>query len=167
MLIVMPLVKRMVPDHHSHVVGTYLDAVRIAFYAEIVESADAYLLAENCIGKKITKCIVADDSKVIDGVSHSEFEVSVIGKTIVAARRKGKNMWLQLDSPPFPSFQFGMAGAIYIKGVAIIKYKRSAVNDEDEWPSKYSKFFIQQDDGLEISFTDKRSKHHLFTCNKQ
>lgn len=46
MLIVMPiLVKRMVPDHHSHVVGTYLDAVRIAFYAEIVESADAYLLA--------------------------------------------------------------------------------------------------------------------------
>ncbi|XP_050884460.1 formamidopyrimidine-DNA glycosylase isoform X2 [Lathyrus oleraceus] len=111
---------------------------------------------ENCIGKKITKCIVADDSKVIDGVSHSEFEASVIGKTIVAARRKGKNMWLQLDSPPFPSFQFGMAGAIYIKGVAVTKYKRSAVNDEDEWPSKYSKFFIQLDDGLEISFTDKR-----------
>ncbi|XP_050919198.1 formamidopyrimidine-DNA glycosylase-like [Lathyrus oleraceus] len=77
-------------------------------------------------------------------------------KTIVAARRKGKNMWLQLDSPPFPSFQFGMAGAIYIKGVAVIKYKRSAVSDEDEWPSKYSKFFIQLDDGLEISFTDKR-----------
>ncbi|CAJ2661396.1 unnamed protein product [Trifolium pratense] len=111
---------------------------------------------DNCIGKKITKCIVADDSKVIDGVSHSDFEASVIGKTIVAARRKGKNMWLQLDSPPFPSFQFGMAGAIYIKGVAVTKYKRSAVNDEDEWPSKYSKFFIQLDDGLELSFTDKR-----------
>ncbi|XP_050897157.1 formamidopyrimidine-DNA glycosylase [Lathyrus oleraceus] len=111
---------------------------------------------ENCIGKKITKCIVADDSKVIDGVSHSEFEASVIGKTIVAARRKGKNMWLQLDSPPFPFFQFGMASAIYIRGVAVINYKRSAVNDEDEWPSKYSKFFIQLDDGLEISFTDKR-----------
>ncbi|XP_045806975.1 formamidopyrimidine-DNA glycosylase isoform X2 [Trifolium pratense] len=111
---------------------------------------------DNCIGKKITKCIVADDSKVIDGVSHSDFEASVVGKTIVAARRKGKNMWLQLDSPPFPSFQFGMAGAIYIKGVAVTKYKRSAVNDEDEWPSKYSKFFIQLDDGLELSFTDKR-----------
>lgn len=111
---------------------------------------------ENCIGKKITKCIVADDDKVIDGVSREEFEASVVGKTIVAARRKGKNMWLQLDSPPFPSFQFGMAGAVYIKGVAVTKYKRSAVNDEDEWPSKYSKFFIQLDDGLELSFTDKR-----------
>ncbi|XP_024631712.1 formamidopyrimidine-DNA glycosylase isoform X2 [Medicago truncatula] len=111
---------------------------------------------ENCIGKKITKCIVADDNKVIDGVSREEFEASVVGKKIVAARRKGKNMWLQLDSPPFPSFQFGMAGAVYIKGVAVTKYKRSAVNDEDEWPSKYSKFFIQLDDGLELSFTDKR-----------
>ncbi|XP_057458018.1 formamidopyrimidine-DNA glycosylase isoform X3 [Lotus japonicus] len=111
---------------------------------------------ENCIGKKIIKCIVADDSKVIDAVSPSDFQASVVGKTIVAARRKGKNMWLQLDSPPFPSFQFGMAGAIYIKGVAVTQYKRSAVNDKDEWPSKYSKFFIELDDGLELSFTDKR-----------
>ncbi|KAJ1395140.1 MutM-like, N-terminal, partial [Sesbania bispinosa] len=126
---------------------------------------------ENCIGKKIRKCVVADDSKVIDGVSRSEFEASVLGKFIVAARRKGKNMWLELDSPPFPSFQFGMAGAIYIKGVAVTKYKGincrnqnanevlstgSAVNDEDEWPSRYSKFFIELDDGLELSFTDKR-----------
>ncbi|XP_061348011.1 formamidopyrimidine-DNA glycosylase-like isoform X1 [Gastrolobium bilobum] len=111
---------------------------------------------ENCVGKKISKCVVADDSKVIDGVSRSDFEASVVGKIIVAARRKGKNMWLELDSPPFPSFQFGMAGAIYIKGVAVTKYKRSAVNDEDEWPSKYSKVFIKLDDGLELSFTDKR-----------
>ncbi|RDX62650.1 Formamidopyrimidine-DNA glycosylase, partial [Mucuna pruriens] len=111
---------------------------------------------DNCVGKKITKCVVADDSKVIDAVSRSDFEASVLGKLIVAAHRKGKNMWLQLDSPPFPSFQFGMAGAIYIKGVAVTKYKRSAVKDEDEWPSKYSKFFIELDDGLELSFTDKR-----------
>lgn len=62
---------------------------------------------DNCVGKKIKKAIIADDSKVIDGVSRSEFEASLLGKTIVAARRKGKNMWLELDSPPFPSFQFG------------------------------------------------------------
>ncbi|KAM5578673.1 hypothetical protein ABKV19_008799 [Rosa sericea] len=33
---------------------------------------------------------------------------------------------------------------------------RSAVKDTDEWPSKYSKVFVQLDDGLEFSFTDKR-----------
>lgn len=64
-------------------------------------------IEDHCIGKKIIKSIVADDSKVIDGVSAKDFEASLNGKTIVAAHRKGKNMWLQLDSPPFPSFQFG------------------------------------------------------------
>lgn len=115
-------------------------------------------IEEKCSGKKIIRSIIADDTKVIDvGVSPSEFQAALLGKTIVGARRKGKNLWLQLDSPPFPSFHFGMAGAIYIKGVAdVTKYKRSQVNDNDEWPSKYSKFFLQLEDGLELSFTDKR-----------
>ncbi|KAL0441653.1 UNVERIFIED_CONTAM: Formamidopyrimidine-DNA glycosylase [Sesamum radiatum] len=113
-------------------------------------------LQEHCVGKRIMKSTVANDSKVIDGVSPKDFEAALVGKTIVAAHRKGKNMWLQLDSPPFPSFQFGMAGAVYIKGVAVTKYKRSAVKDTDEWPSKYSKVFVELDDGLEFSFTDKR-----------
>ncbi|PIM98216.1 DNA-(apurinic or apyrimidinic site) lyase [Handroanthus impetiginosus] len=113
-------------------------------------------LEEHCVGKKIRRSTVANDSKVIDGVSPEDFEAALNGKTIVAAHRKGKNMWLQLDSPPFPSFQFGMTGAVYIKGVAVTKYKRSAVKDTDEWPSKYSKLFVELDDGLEFSFTDKR-----------
>ena len=64
-------------------------------------------IAEHCIGKKIVKAIIADDTKVIVGVTRSDFEASILNKTIVAAHRKGKNMWLQLNSPPFPSFQFG------------------------------------------------------------
>ncbi|KAL6559797.1 Formamidopyrimidine-DNA glycosylase [Orobanche gracilis] len=128
-------------------------------------------LEDHCVGKKIKKSTVADDPKVIDGVSSKDFEAALVGKTIIAASRKGKNMWLELDSPPFPSFQFGMAGAVYIKGVAITNYKRSAVKDTDEWPSKYSKLFVEVrmhslidavtlpvllEDGLEFSFTDKR-----------
>ncbi|KAI3407440.1 FPG_CAT domain-containing protein [Psidium guajava] len=111
---------------------------------------------DHCVGQKIKRAVVADDPKVIEGVSPSDFRSSLEGKTIVAAKRKGKNMWLQLDSPPFPSFQFGMTGAIYIKGVAVTKYKRSAVKDTDEWPSKYSKVFMELENGLELSFTDKR-----------
>ncbi|KAK8940120.1 Formamidopyrimidine-DNA glycosylase [Platanthera guangdongensis] len=113
-------------------------------------------IEEHCVGNKIRRCVVADDSKVIDGVSPSDLESALVGKTIVAALRKGKNLWLRLDSPPFPSFQFGMTGAVYIKGVAVTKYRRSAVSDKDEWPSKFSKVFIELEDGLELSFTDKR-----------
>ncbi|KAK1271740.1 Formamidopyrimidine-DNA glycosylase [Acorus gramineus] len=113
-------------------------------------------IEDHCLGRVIKRCVVAEDPKVIDGFSPSEFESSLLGKTIVSARRKGKNLWLELDSPPFPSFQFGMAGAIYIKGVAVTQYRRSAVNSSDEWPSKYSKAFIELDDGTELSLTDKR-----------
>ncbi|XP_062155480.1 formamidopyrimidine-DNA glycosylase-like isoform X3 [Alnus glutinosa] len=98
---------------------------------------------EHCVGKKIKKAVIANDSKVIDEVSPSDFEAALLGKTVISAHRKGRNLWLQLDSPPFPSFQFGMAGAIYINGVAVTKCKRSAVNDTDEWPSKYSKYLIE------------------------
>ncbi|KAM3393371.1 hypothetical protein ACQJBY_014188 [Aegilops geniculata] len=113
-------------------------------------------LEEHCVGKRIVRCSAAEDTKVIDGVAPSRLEAALVGRTIAAARRKGKNLWLLLDSPPFPSFQFGMAGAIYIKGVELSKYKRSAVSPTEEWPSKYSKLFVELDDGLEFSFTDKR-----------
>ncbi|TVU06658.1 hypothetical protein EJB05_49882 [Eragrostis curvula] len=120
-------------------------------------------LEEHCVGKRIVRCAAADDAKVMDGVAPARLEAALVGRTIAAARRKGKNLWLALDSPPHPTFQFGfnaaasgMAGAIYIKGVELSKYKRSAVNTTEEWPSKYSKLFVQMDDGLEFSFTDKR-----------
>ncbi|CAN6216185.1 unnamed protein product [Urochloa humidicola] len=121
-----------------------------------VEAARRALQA-HCVGKRIARCAVADDAKVVVAAAgRAAFERTMVGRTIVAARRKGKNLWLQLDAPPFPSFQFGMAGAIYIKGVPVTNYKRSVISSDEEWPSKYSKFFAQLDDGLEFSFTDKR-----------
>jgi Formamidopyrimidine-DNA glycosylase N-terminal domain len=64
-------------------------------------------LEEHCVGKKIVKCTVDDDPKVIDGVSPSDLQSALFRKTILAALLKGKNLWIRLDSPPFPTFQFG------------------------------------------------------------
>lgn len=113
-------------------------------------------LHDNCCGRVILEVSVADDPIVIDGVASSALQKALTGRTIVGALRKGKNLWLQLDGRPWPSFQFGMTGAFYIKGKEITKYKRSAVSDKEEWPSKFSKVFLKLDDGLEVSFTDKR-----------
>ncbi|KAF5727320.1 Thiamine pyrophosphate dependent pyruvate decarboxylase family protein [Tripterygium wilfordii] len=44
-LAVMPSAKGLVPEHHSHFIGTYWGAVGTSFCAEIVESADAYIFA--------------------------------------------------------------------------------------------------------------------------
>ncbi|KAH0885522.1 hypothetical protein HID58_061618 [Brassica napus] len=77
---------------------------------------------------KINRVINADYTKVINGISLPEFKISIL--------------W-NLDSLPFPSFQFGMAGAIYVKGVAVCcKVIRGMVIS--------SQFFV------ELSFAKKR-----------
>jgi hypothetical protein len=44
---------------------------------------------------------------VISGVFPWRIELALVGRSILEAKRKGKNLWLRLDEPPFPSFQFG------------------------------------------------------------
>ncbi|KAG6495487.1 hypothetical protein ZIOFF_043312 [Zingiber officinale] len=77
----------------------------------------------------------------------------------------GNNLWLRLDSPPFPTFQFGMAGAIYIKGMTLTKYKRYAFNGQppelkkQELAKKYSKREDATNDlNTTIEGTEKYSK---------
>jgi formamidopyrimidine-DNA glycosylase len=70
-------------------------------------------LEVHCLGRRIARCVVADDSKVVvAGVGRVDCERAMVGKTIVAARRRGKNLWLHLDAPPFPSFQFGQCSPL-------------------------------------------------------
>jgi formamidopyrimidine-DNA glycosylase len=42
---------------------------------------------EHCVGKKIKKAVIANDSKVIDEVSPSDFEAALLGKTVISAHR--------------------------------------------------------------------------------
>ncbi|CAD6338911.1 unnamed protein product [Miscanthus lutarioriparius] len=103
-----------------------------------VEAARRALQA-HCVGRRIARCAVADDAKVVVAAAgRAAFERAMVGRTIVAARRRGKNLWLQLDAPPFPSFQFGQSARTTYY-VAASKVGQSLL-----------------DDGLEFSFTDKR-----------
>ncbi|KAF2323213.1 hypothetical protein GH714_034200 [Hevea brasiliensis] len=90
-------------------------------------------IEEHCLGKRIKKAIIANDPKVIDGVSPSDFEAALVGKTLISALRKGKNLWFQLDSPPFPFFSSNDLQLLMVM-----------------------EYWLQLDDGLELSFTDKR-----------
>ncbi|KAJ7524395.1 hypothetical protein O6H91_17G003400 [Diphasiastrum complanatum] len=111
---------------------------------------------EHCSGRLIVRASIAEDPKVIEGVEPFSMQQTLVGKRIVAAHRKGKQLWLELDEKPWLCFQFGMAGAVHIKGIQVTKYVRSAVKEDEEWPSKFSKVFLELDNGLEMSFTDKR-----------
>uniref|UniRef100_A0A7I4CKH0 Formamidopyrimidine-DNA glycosylase catalytic domain-containing protein n=1 Tax=Physcomitrium patens TaxID=3218 RepID=A0A7I4CKH0_PHYPA len=114
------------------------------------------LVGSRCLGGVIVKALVANDSKVIDGVTPAALQKALLGKKILETHRKGKHLWLQLDSPPYPSFQFGMSGAVVVKGVKGLQYKSSKVDDTEEFPSKYWKVHLKLDTGVEVAFTDKR-----------
>ena len=54
-----------------------------------VEAARRALEA-HCVGRRITRCAVADDSKVVVvAAGRVAFERAMVGRTIVAARRRG------------------------------------------------------------------------------
>ncbi|MGD8895229.1 MAG: DNA-formamidopyrimidine glycosylase family protein [Acidobacteriota bacterium] len=62
-------------------------------------------------GRRIVGVRVAPDPLVFEGISPSRFATALRARRIVAVRRRGKHLWMELDRRPFPMFHFGMSGA--------------------------------------------------------
>uniref|UniRef100_A0A0G4FFS0 Formamidopyrimidine-DNA glycosylase catalytic domain-containing protein n=1 Tax=Chromera velia CCMP2878 TaxID=1169474 RepID=A0A0G4FFS0_9ALVE len=123
---------------------------------ELPEVERARRLAEEfVVGKKIVECTAADDTIVIENVPPPTLEKALLNKTVVASKRKGKNAWWILDSPPHPTFHLGMAGSFRIKGGPTAHYKTQKRTDDD-WPPRWCKLLVKMDDGTEFAFTDTR-----------
>ncbi|MCO5609629.1 hypothetical protein L7F22_063859 [Adiantum nelumboides] len=67
---------------------------------------------ESCCGRRILQASVANDSIVIDRVEPSVLESALVGRSILGAHRKGKNLWLELDARPWLSFQFALVSIV-------------------------------------------------------
>ncbi|XP_060959620.1 formamidopyrimidine-DNA glycosylase isoform X2 [Cannabis sativa] len=63
------------------------------------------VVEENFLGKKMKRLVVVDDSKVINDIFASDFDVVLLGNTIVVTHRKSKNLWLQLTFFSFHSIR--------------------------------------------------------------
>lgn len=64
------------------------------------------------------------DDIVFDQVTEEIFTDSLMGKTVVSAKRKGKYLWFKLDSGPDVVFHFGMTGAFVVCGKHAVTYRR-------------------------------------------
>eukprot|EP00899_Mesostigma_viride_P005400 jgi/Mesvir1/14861/Mv05475-RA.2 len=113
------------------------------------------LLEVYAVGKRISSVIAENDDKIFSGVPAAAIREKLSGKTIVASRRLGKHIWLELDNRPWPSFHFGMTGAFSVKGSQAMKYKEFTV-DTSAWPPKFTKFLMKLEGGDEIAFSDPR-----------
>ena len=71
-----------------------------------VEESRRYI-EEFCVGRKILRAHVAEDDKVLVDMSADDLKAALDNRFLIASRRKGKNLWLELDQRPWPAFHFG------------------------------------------------------------
>jgi formamidopyrimidine-DNA glycosylase len=92
------------------------------------------------------------DDKVLDGDV-----ASLAGARVVAAKRKGKQLWLELDKGKTKHcllIHLGMTGSCVIKGEAPPSYKAFSI--DDAFPPKYTKLELVMDDGTRLAYCDPR-----------
>jgi formamidopyrimidine-DNA glycosylase len=115
------------------------------------------LLDRVAAGRSITRVKCADDSIVYEGVSAGRFRRALKGRTVIAAHRRGKHLFLELDQRPWPLFHFGMTGGFRTPEDAALKLASSPKKDvEDGWPPRFTKIHLFLDDGGELVMTNAR-----------
>ncbi|KAK4058818.1 hypothetical protein OIO90_000264 [Microbotryomycetes sp. JL221] len=90
------------------------------------------------LGNVIQQVEAFDDTIVFLNTTASAFQAAIQGKTVIDVKRKGKNFYLLLDSPPHPAFHLGMSGQAFIRGQPGDSYRRGRTV-LTEWPPKYTK----------------------------
>jgi formamidopyrimidine-DNA glycosylase len=105
-----------------------------------VERARA-LIEDRAVGRAVAR---ADDEDTWVCRPHSpgEIDAAVRGARLVAAHRRGKAMWVELDGGPALGLHLGMAGRIVIDG--------------DRSARGWDRFVLHFDDGGSLALRDKR-----------
>jgi formamidopyrimidine-DNA glycosylase len=76
---------------------------------------------------------------------------------VVAARRKGKYMWVELDGEGEHKdimFHMGMTGSLHFKGLDVPQYRSFSVSTD--WPPKFCKAQVVFEGGMRLAYTDPR-----------
>jgi len=111
---------------------------------ELPEVETARRRAERALrGRRIAAVATAPDPIVYHGVSPSRFAAALRGRRVLAVRRKGKHLWMELDRRPWPLFHFGMTGSFEI-------YRDGAPRP------RFWKVEIAMEDGTRLAMPDPR-----------
>ena len=111
---------------------------------ELPEVETARRLADrHVVGKTIEKVFATDDRIVYVDIAPRTFANKLRGRTVEAVCRRGKQMWMQLDHRPWPTFHFGMSGSFW------------AYTDPRDRPT-YTKIELLMDDGTRLAMRNPR-----------
>ena len=133
---------------------------------ELPEVERGRALAESVVvGRRIERVWCDDDPIVFDSVGPHRWRRALEGKKIEAARRWGKQLWLELAAPPHPLFHFGMTGGFKSPAVRPLQLKSGPREDPALWPPRFVKIRIHLDDGGELAMTDGRRLGRILLRN--
>lgn len=125
---------------------------------ELPEVERARRLVERlAVGRRIVQVRCADDEIVFAGVTPRAMVRALTGRVVVASRRRGKQLWWELDERPWPLFHFGMTGQFVTPLVDPLRLAAHGKQALDRsWPPRFWKIWLVLDDGTELAMTNAR-----------
>eukprot|EP00931_Biecheleriopsis_adriatica_P107133 TRINITY_DN81468_c0_g1_i1.p1 TRINITY_DN81468_c0_g1~~TRINITY_DN81468_c0_g1_i1.p1 ORF type:complete len:341 (+),score=64.62 TRINITY_DN81468_c0_g1_i1:28-1023(+) len=125
------------------------------------------IIEKHCKGRVITAIVTKEcgggprngkfDNKIVaEGLKESQLIKALKGRKVLAARRRGKQLWVELSGVgPSLLLHLGMSGSISMKGserLAYVRYKQK----DDQWPPRYTKLLLDFKGGKQLAFADPR-----------
>ena len=124
---------------------------------ELPEAERARRLIENVVlDRTIARVWCDDDDIVFAGVTPRTVSRRLKGRKVVAVRRRGKQLWWELDERPWPLFHLGMTGQFLTPDDGPLRLASSPKDLRHEWPPRFAKIHLWLSDGGELVMTNAR-----------
>jgi formamidopyrimidine-DNA glycosylase len=116
------------------------------------------------VGQRIARVEVADDSILLQNVPHETIEEALLGQVVVAAGRRGKIWWLEMENPPWLIGHLGMTGWIRELGEPTIRLREhgNAPLDDENGRPRFLKLMLTTEVGRRVALTDGRRLARLW-----
>ena len=113
------------------------------------------LAARVAVGRRIVEVWCAADPIVLESAP-SRFRAALRGRRVLAVRRHGKHLWLELDRRPWLLMHFGMTGRLHVPRRPPLRLRSTRGAPSDAWPPRFARLHLHFDDGGELVMADAR-----------
>jgi formamidopyrimidine-DNA glycosylase len=114
------------------------------------------LAARVGLGRRIARAVCAPDP-IVFADPPARVRDALLGRRIVAIKRLGKHLWLELDRRPWVTMHFGMTGGLSTPQSAGVKLVSHGKGERPPgWPPRFTKLHLTFDDGGELALADGR-----------
>ena len=119
---------------------------------ELLEVETYRRQAEAVVGRTVARA-EAPDAWYVKGGDPAEVEAALAGRRVVAVRRRGKLLVLDLDDGTRLGLRFGMTGRLVVDGAASIERLEYSSNRQDP---AWDRFALHFTDGTDLRVRDPR-----------